>query len=139
MMQPTEPTLAMLRLMLVLGPMTRKALVERIGECLPFKGKVVQQMLTRCRAPMGYLEEDSDGLMRLTPKARRLLASVADVPAGLRPTGHRPAKWQRYTPVELDDSARPGASDANRLPSRAGNRLYWRDGRVTQLDGVTPV
>jgi hypothetical protein len=133
-----EATLAVLRLMQVLGPMTRKALVARIGECLPFKGKVVQQIISRCRAPIGYLEEDSEGLLRLTAKARRMLTDAAAPPQGPRTIGARPDRWQRYVPVELDASARAGSSDANQLPSRAGNRLYWRDGRVTQLDGSTP-
>lgn len=33
---------------------------------------------------------------------------------------------------------RAGSTDALACPSRRGSRLYWRDGRITQLDGRTP-
>lgn len=33
---------------------------------------------------------------------------------------------------------RPGSEDAQRLPSRVGDRLYWPGGRVTDLEGKTP-
>lgn len=44
----------------------------------------------------------------------------------------------RYHAIEYRPSVRPGANDALALPSRHGDRLHWRDGRITDLDGNTP-
>lgn len=42
----------------------------------------------------------------------------------------------KYTGAELRDPAiRPGADDARGLPSRVGDRLHYRGGRVTDLAG----
>lgn len=38
-----------------------------------------------------------------------------------------------YIPRELVPSHRPGANTAASLPSRVGDRLYWPDGRTTDL------
>lgn len=40
-----------------------------------------------------------------------------------------------YTGAELRANTRHGAMDAQRLPSRMGDRLHWRDGRVTDMQG----
>jgi len=38
-----------------------------------------------------------------------------------------------YTGIELAPSVRPGAEHADALPSRRGNTLFYRDGRVEAL------
>lgn len=40
-----------------------------------------------------------------------------------------------YVPTEYEPSTRPGAMVAFTRPSRVGSRLYWPDGRVTDIDG----
>jgi hypothetical protein len=40
-----------------------------------------------------------------------------------------------YHACEYRPSPRPGANDAFALPSRFGDTLRWRDGRITDLDG----
>lgn len=40
-----------------------------------------------------------------------------------------------YAGAELHTYARPGAADALALPSRMNNRLHYRDGRVTDMQG----
>lgn len=54
-----------------------------------------------------------------------------------------PPKWElltrsRRTTMGNGDSKtpvlRPGAADAAQLPSRMGNRLRWRDGRIEQVE-----
>lgn len=40
-----------------------------------------------------------------------------------------------YSATEYTPCLRPGANDALALPSRFGDRLHYRDGRVTDLDG----
>lgn len=42
---------------------------------------------------------------------------------------------QPYTGADLRANTRPGAMGAQRLPSRMGDRLHWRDGRVTDMQG----
>lgn len=74
--------------------------------------------------------------MVLAGTARRV---AGDIPAwaagrgGARPR-MLPSSMPRaepYVPVELRPfDGRPGAMDAFALPSRAGNRRTWRDGRV---------
>ena len=40
----------------------------------------------------------------------------------------------RYDPIaDLCASTRPGANDALRLPSRIGNKLFYRDGMVAYI------
>lgn len=40
-----------------------------------------------------------------------------------------------YVGAELTSYARPGAADAMALPSRMNDRLHYRDGRVTDMQG----
>ncbi len=40
-----------------------------------------------------------------------------------------------YAGAELSSYARPGAADALALPSRMNDRLHYRDGRVTDMQG----
>ena len=40
-----------------------------------------------------------------------------------------------YAGAELTSYARPGAADAMALPSRMNDRLHYRDGRVTDMQG----
>ena len=48
-----------------------------------------------------------------------------------RSPAHRPA-----SPADLAPPAeRPHAQDAQRFPSRVGNRLHYRDGTVTDMAG----
>ena len=50
--------------------------------------------------------------------------------------GHRPTLGTGDArPVVL----RPGSTDHQQFPSRRHNRLVWPDGRITALDGVTPI
>lgn len=41
----------------------------------------------------------------------------------------------QYLGAELRALTRPGADDALALPSRMGNRLHYRDGQVTDMQG----
>lgn len=55
---------------------------------------------------------------------------------GPRPTPiSNASSTEPYTGAELHARTRPGAMDAHRLPSRMGERLHWRDGRVTDMQG----
>lgn len=74
--------------------------------------------------------------MVLAGTARRMAGDIPAWAAGR--DGERPRMlpsrmpWaEPYVPVELRPfDGRPGAMDAFTLPSRAGNRRVWRDGRV---------
>lgn len=52
-----------------------------------------------------------------------------------RATGIDRTGSSAYTCPELSICHRPGALASQQLPSRMGNRLHHRDGRVTDLAG----
>lgn len=56
--------------------------------------------------------------------------------APLAPVANSNAEGQ-YNGAELRAAVRPGADDFLSLPSRMGNRLHYRDGRVTDMRGVS--
>lgn len=81
--------------------------------------------------PSSALPDEDQG--RSSALARRL-----DQAAMFAPRSHKGPPQRSYTPsegnyqgTELEPYAgRPGAMDACALPSRMGNRLHYRDGRV---------
>ncbi len=80
------------------------------------------------------------GLQAVSETSRPVAAVYAlpmapDVGCGTDAYG-RYGQYQRYDGAELRPyEGRPGALHAYALPSRAGQRLYWPDGRITALDG----
>lgn len=63
--------------------------------------------------------------------AQRHITVVADVVFGFQDVRRRAV----YVPAKASDASRPGRDDALLCPSRRGNRLYYRDGRVTDMEG----
>lgn len=154
-----QETLDVLRHIAVHGSRTRAEVVKAF-EQVPTAGKAVDNL-----AFLGYLAPDGMTTPKtyiLTKKARDKLAQPVQVAttrrrtrsgAGLpiepppvirrraAPDGPAAAPRQRvisaahYQAQEFSPSLRPGAMHAYSLPSRMGNRLHWRDGHVTDLDG----
>ena len=73
-------------------------------------------------------------------KRRRPVARATPLPSSLpwraTPTGAHPHADAHYVPSEYAPSVRPGAMTAFALPSRVGERLYWPDGRITDMHGT---
>lgn len=70
---------------------------------------------------------------RAKPKADAPLPTVA------APLHHTTSSQRDHYEPEADmlaPPARRGANDALQVPSRMGNRLYYRDGRVVDLEAV---
>lgn len=83
---------------------------------------------TRARGARLYSIEES--AKRLAPAAIPPAGPAA--PIELRPVGNATVDHRAhpYEGQELAPPMRPGAMDAFAWPSRAGDRLYYRDGRV---------
>lgn len=87
--------------------------------------------------PSSELPDEDHG--RSSALGRRL-----DQAAMFAPRSHKGPPQRSYTPgessyqgTELEPYAgRPGAMDACALPSRMGNRLHYRDGRVETVGAV---
>ncbi len=87
---------------------------------------------TRPRAnpePFAYLEPTPAPALRR--KAARLQYHSAYAP----PRHQRYGAMATYRACEYQPSNRPGAMDAFALPSRMGDTLHYRDGRVTDMAG----
>jgi len=79
--------------------------------------------------------------LRLSARARKELGQ--HTPRNRNPNEALPrdgASWKnsQYDGAELqpDPSIEPGRMVAHQLPSRVGERLYWPDGRITDLDHI---
>lgn len=77
----------------------------------------------------------------ITRKGRELLVDLGDQAAN-DPVAVSIATPRTFVPAGVLSTGpldrvpdRPGSSDFARCPSRRGDRLYHRDGRVTDLDG----
>lgn len=90
---------------------------------------------------MGRLEQAGyvhriDGLWALTPEGSAKLAQVGPISAR-SPTVAGPRTYRTtgvYRPEQYQRPMRPGSQDFLKFPSRVGNRLYYRDGRVETLE-----
>lgn len=71
----------------------------------------------------------SPGLHDVTRTRRSALRMQAAMPIS------NASSTAPYTGTELRTHIRPGAEDALALPSRMSDRLHYRDGRVTDLQG----
>lgn len=88
------------------------------------------------------IEEPASGGPGSAPRSRY----KADAAKALHPTllgsgavvsmtgGCHRSRWLSPVSVQRPPVLRPGAEDANRLPSRVGRTLRWPDGRVNPID-----
>lgn len=140
-----EETLQVLRHVSVNGPRTR----DEVKKAFPGKASALAALANLTH--LGYLTTDDNTkpiTYTLTGKGRTKLV----IGPGPGPLGslRDPSKLQAgipsiprvrrmaitgYQPQELEESVRPGSMDAFAFPSRMGNTLHWRDGRVTDLAG----
>jgi hypothetical protein len=70
------------------------------------------------------------------PEGRAKLKADAPLPTVAAPMHHTTSSQRdRYEPSAdmLAPPARRGANDALQVPSRMGNRLHYRDGRVVEV------
>lgn len=138
-----EETLAVLRHVSVNGARTR----DEVKKAFPGSTSAMSALANLTQ--LGYLTTDDSMkpiAYTLTGKGRTKLV-IGPGPLRAR---RDPAKLQAdipsiprvrrmaitaYQPQELAESVRPGSMDAFAFPSRMGNTLRYRDGRVTDLDG----
>jgi predicted transcriptional regulator len=96
----------------------------------PFKPAKPRSASQRAKDHVEQLQRISSALAGRAPATASQLATA---------TRQRAAAWQPkpwdYQPTEYAPSARRGAMAAFSLPTRIGNSLHYRDGRVTDLDG----
>jgi hypothetical protein len=126
-----DESIAMLRHVLVHGPCTNKELLKAVGN------RSTAGNLVNC----GYFTPDRtqrEVRMALTNKARIYLANPL-LPRAAHPARRDKVEQAIKAPtykVTLPGSLRPGAMVAFTLPSRIGDRLHYRDGRVTDMTGA---
>ncbi len=128
-----EESIAMLRHVLVHGPCSHKELLKAVGN------RSTAGNLVNC----GYFTPDrtqKEVRMALTNKARIYLANPL-LPRAVHPARRDKAQQAIKAPTYqeaaiLPGSLRAGAMVAFTLPSRIGDRLFYRDGRVTDMAGA---
>lgn len=109
-------------------------------------GSAVRELRVLCRHSLLYLSEArrADGkptdLYSITRAGRRLLeqldAEGMPLPVAERRAGIYERSADSYAGEELEPyEGRPGAMDAFTHPSRMGDRLHYRDGRVVPFPG----
>ena len=136
-------TLSVLRHIAVHGPQSKTDIEKFLKELTNARSTISNLHY------LGYLAADKSvnpHTYALTNKARTRLASP-DLP---RAVGTGGGRKPRSTPLQamtftvhddeyrcgdLNASPRPGAMRAFSLPSRFGDRLHYRDGRVTDMAG----
>lgn len=153
-----QETLDVLRHVHVHGSRTRAEVVKAFAN-VPTAGTAVSNL-----AMLGYLASDGMSTPQtfiVTRKGQGKLAQVAaqfglkaapqhapaaaPAPRLRKPRDARPvsplapmaraASGRQYLPHELGPCTRPGSMRAFDLPSRMGDVLRYRDGRITDLDG----
>ena len=148
----SETNLQILRNLHVHGPQTPGDLAR----VMPTQQRSGITIALHVLAKPGYVMQDKttkEPTWHITGTGRQRLAPVNDglalVPKREKATSarrylveqHRLQARQRlveqgtYHPEPFTDSARQGATDHEALPSRYGQRLHWRDGRITDLAG----
>lgn len=131
-------TLEVLRHVAVNGPRSRADICKAFP-ARPNMGHTVGNL-----AAQGYLAADATVTpicYTLTNKARQRLVAPGKpraahgeaAPAKAR--ARRSSDIPRYAATEYSPSHRAGAMVAFALPSRMGNHLHYRDGRVTDMAG----
>lgn len=77
------------------------------------------------------MDSSPQGVPAHLPRPAPRLPTLAQPRVHVGSTSRKP-----YIPTELMDFARPGADHHEALPSRIGDTLHFRDGRVTDMDGA---
>jgi len=138
-----QETLDVLRHVAVNGPRTR----DEVKKAFPNRANAAVALSNL--AHLGYLVADDSTkpiTYALSGKGRKKLEIgagplhsrrdpaklVADIPALPRARRQTPTGYQ---PRELAPCVRPGSMDAFKFPSRMGDTLRYRGGRVTDLAG----
>lgn len=153
----SSTSLDILRHIEVNGPRTRTELGKALHHLRIPEGTVANLthlgylVPDRTTTPISYalsnkarikLQSPNTPKVRKTP-TKRTANTLSDWPEtqqqarGLpAPPPYRPTtKPKGYQPTEYHPSTRPGAMQACALPSRMGNTLHYRDGRVTDMAG----
>jgi hypothetical protein len=112
-----------------------KNIAGAINSILRFEGEYMNRLVNN-----GLVEQVGAGWWRITPdglqKLTELGPSTVDS-SSLNVAGPRENSWKEQPPyepkAELYTYVRRGSEDALRLPSRIGNKLHYRDGRVEEI------
>lgn len=104
-----------------------KLVVGAINSISRFDGEYMSRLVNA-----GYVRKVFKG-WALTKAGEEKLAELGPVP-GLNPMSHSyrdsVMTAPNYSPTDYQSPARPGSEDFLELPSRMGNKLYYRDGTV---------
>lgn len=73
----------------------------------------------------------ASNLLTAQPSMKRVTAKAKSLPVPIEIFGGSSYQGRELQPYQ----GRPGAMDAFALPSRMGNRLHYRDGRVERMEG----
>lgn len=87
----------------------------------------------------GYVKRDDLGMWHLTHAGRKKYEELGPIPKRLKPVlvGPRVANnglELQHTLAQKPAPVRGGAMDFAKLPSRIGNKLYYPDGRIEEVD-----
>lgn len=111
-----------------------KLIVGAINSRSRFQSEYMGRMLEN-----GYVRQDKEGMWHLTKSGRKKYDEIGPVARIVRPevAGPRLANnglEVRHTLVEKPQPMRAGAMDFAKLPSRIGNKLYYPDGRIEEIN-----
>jgi hypothetical protein len=107
-----------------------KLVVGAINSISRFDGEYMSRLVAA-----GYVRKVFKG-WSLTTQGTEKLNELGPVP-GLNPQSKSfrdsVMKAPHYEPADYQAPARPGSEDFLELPSRIGNKLYYRDGTVKEI------
>lgn len=108
-----------------------KLIVGAINSVLRFENEYMMRLVNN------GLVEKTGYSWSLTPLGQQRLAELGPVSEAAAGAAPRTNSWkgtENYNPkADLLTTVRTGAEDALKLPSRIGNRLFYRDGTVKEI------
>jgi len=110
-----------------------KNIVGAINSLARFDGEYMERLVSN-----GFVKRFGEGWL-LTPSGEEKLEELGPARGVRRRNGQKHQLLMdrpNYDPkMDMPPPMRPGAEDFLKYPSRVGNYLYYRDGRVEQVKG----